>query len=117
MARRVSRLDGSPFSTRWIVRFVRPATSANVSCVHFFASLSALVISATSAGVGTRCSSISSGVTRQQFDHARTLLAQEAVGIARIAKETELTRQQAEAHMDEGTPDTTLPVSRSRALH
>jgi putative DNA-invertase from lambdoid prophage Rac len=31
--------------------------------------------------------------TRRQFDHARTLLAQEAVGIARIAKETGLTRQ------------------------
>jgi putative DNA-invertase from lambdoid prophage Rac len=31
--------------------------------------------------------------TRQQFDHARALLTQEAVGIARIAKETGLTRQ------------------------
>jgi putative DNA-invertase from lambdoid prophage Rac len=31
--------------------------------------------------------------TRQQYDHARALLAQEAVGIARIAKETGLTRQ------------------------
>jgi putative DNA-invertase from lambdoid prophage Rac len=31
--------------------------------------------------------------TRQQYDHARTLLAREAVGIARVAKETGLTRQ------------------------
>jgi DNA invertase Pin-like site-specific DNA recombinase len=31
--------------------------------------------------------------TRAQLDHARALLAQEAVGIARIAKETGLTRQ------------------------
>jgi putative DNA-invertase from lambdoid prophage Rac len=31
--------------------------------------------------------------TRKQYDHARTLLAQEAVGIARVAKETGLTRQ------------------------
>ena len=31
--------------------------------------------------------------TRQQFDQVRTLLGQEAVGIARIAKETGLTRQ------------------------
>jgi putative DNA-invertase from lambdoid prophage Rac len=31
--------------------------------------------------------------TRQQFDHARTLLSQGAVGIARIARETGLTRQ------------------------
>jgi putative DNA-invertase from lambdoid prophage Rac len=31
--------------------------------------------------------------SRQQFNHARALLAQEAVGIARVAKETGLTRQ------------------------
>jgi DNA invertase Pin-like site-specific DNA recombinase len=31
--------------------------------------------------------------TRAQLDHARALLAQEAVGIARIAQETGLTRQ------------------------
>jgi putative DNA-invertase from lambdoid prophage Rac len=31
--------------------------------------------------------------TRKQYDHARALLAQEAVGIARVAKETGLTRQ------------------------
>jgi putative DNA-invertase from lambdoid prophage Rac len=31
--------------------------------------------------------------SRQQFDHARALLAQEAVGIAQVAKETGLTRQ------------------------
>jgi putative DNA-invertase from lambdoid prophage Rac len=29
----------------------------------------------------------------QQYDRARALLAQEAVGIARVAKETGLTRQ------------------------
>jgi putative DNA-invertase from lambdoid prophage Rac len=31
--------------------------------------------------------------TRQQYERARALLAQEAVGIARVAKETGLTRQ------------------------
>jgi DNA invertase Pin-like site-specific DNA recombinase len=31
--------------------------------------------------------------TRPQLDHARTMLGQEATGIARIAKETGLTRQ------------------------
>jgi putative DNA-invertase from lambdoid prophage Rac len=31
--------------------------------------------------------------TRQQFEHVRTLLGQEAGGIARIARETGLTRQ------------------------
>jgi DNA invertase Pin-like site-specific DNA recombinase len=31
--------------------------------------------------------------TRAQLDHVRTMLGQEAVGIARIAKETGLTRQ------------------------
>jgi putative DNA-invertase from lambdoid prophage Rac len=31
--------------------------------------------------------------SRQQFNHARALLAQEAVGIAQVAKETGLTRQ------------------------
>lgn len=52
-ARRVSKLEGSPCSTRWTVRTVIPASSASCSCDHPRAPRTSFTTSASSAGLIT----------------------------------------------------------------
>src|SRR5215472_4099115 len=64
IARRVSELDGSPFSTLWIVRSFNLVISAKVDWLHPCSFRLFLTISANSASVSRRgASKISSGST------------------------------------------------------